>query len=63
MFVSQGTSNRDVATLHYNRARASFRLGLHCSAIADCTTALEKDATYRNATAQRAECYMVRAVR
>ncbi len=59
--ATQGTSHRDVATLYYNRARASYRMGLHCSAINDCCLALEKDASYRNAIAQRAECYMVRA--
>lgn len=52
------TSPRDLATLHYNRARARYRLGQHCAAIEDCSTALRHDGTYRNALAQRAECYM-----
>lgn len=55
----QTTTARDLATLHYNRARASYRLGRHCAAIDDCCAALDKDYTYRNAIAQRAECYMV----
>jgi tetratricopeptide (TPR) repeat protein len=55
---AQSTSPRDCATLHYNRARARYRLGAHCGAIEDCSTALNHDATYRNALAQRAECYM-----
>lgn len=57
----QSTSSRDLATLHYNRARAAYRLGQHCRAVEDCTDALDKDPTYRNAIAQRAECYMVRS--
>lgn len=55
----QNTSARDMSTLHYNRARSAYRLGRHCAAIDDCNAALEKDASYRNAVAQRAECYMV----
>lgn len=54
----QATTRRDLATLHYNRARASYRLGRHCNAIDDCTLALDHDASYRNALAQRAECHM-----
>ena len=49
---------RDLATLHYNRARAAYRLGKHVAAIEDCSIALERDSSYRNALAQRAECYM-----
>ena len=60
-FSSQSTSARDLATLHYNRARAAYRLGHHCKAVEDCTAALDKDESYRNALAQRAECYMVRS--
>jgi hypothetical protein len=56
----QTASARDIATLHYNRARARYRLGDHCAAIEDCTAALRYDGAYRNALAQRAECYMVR---
>ncbi len=52
------TSPRDLATLHYNRARAAYRLGRHVSAINDCGSALECDPAYRNALAQRAECHM-----
>lgn len=52
------TSARDLATLHYNRARARYRLSQHCAAVEDCTAALNHDGTYRNALAQRAECYM-----
>eukprot|EP00500_Bicosoecida_sp_ms1_P000567 CAMPEP_0203811330 /NCGR_PEP_ID=MMETSP0115-20131106/3498_1 /ASSEMBLY_ACC=CAM_ASM_000227 /TAXON_ID=33651 /ORGANISM="Bicosoecid sp, Strain ms1" /LENGTH=213 /DNA_ID=CAMNT_0050720153 /DNA_START=29 /DNA_END=667 /DNA_ORIENTATION=- len=55
---SMETSKRDLATLHYNRARAAYRLGKHCTAVDDCSAALEHDATYRNALAQRAECHM-----
>eukprot|EP01138_Halocafeteria_seosinensis_P011728 gb/GECG01011985.1/.p1 GENE.gb/GECG01011985.1/~~gb/GECG01011985.1/.p1 ORF type:complete len:958 (+),score=185.21 gb/GECG01011985.1/:1-2874(+) len=51
-------SPRDLATLYYNRARAAYRLAQHCQAIEDCNSALESDSTYRNALAQRAECYM-----
>jgi ankyrin repeat protein len=54
----QPPSARDMATLHYNRARARYRLGQHCAAVEDCTSALRNDASYRNALAQRAECYM-----
>jgi tetratricopeptide (TPR) repeat protein len=56
--ILQSASPRDLATLHYNRARARYRLGQHCAAIDDCTTALRHDGSYRNALAQRAECYM-----
>jgi DnaJ homolog subfamily C member 7 len=52
------TSRRDLATLHYNRARAAFRLGRHVAAVEDCNDALDKDASYRNAIAQRGECHM-----
>ena len=52
------TSPRDLATLHYNRARAAYRLGRHVSAIDDCGNALDCDPAYRNALAQRAECHM-----
>jgi len=52
------TSPRDLATLHYNRARAAYRLGRHVSAINDCGSALDCDPAYRNALAQRAECHM-----
>ena len=45
-------SPRDLATLFYNRARSHYRIGAHCAAIDDCTTALEHDPTYRNALAQ-----------
>jgi len=51
-------SRRDLATLHYNRARAAFRLGRHVAAVEDCGEALDQDGTYRNALAQRAECHM-----
>ncbi|KAA0166941.1 hypothetical protein FNF28_03012 [Cafeteria roenbergensis] len=51
-------SRRDLATLHYNRARAAFRLGRHVAAVEDCGAALEQDESYRNALAQRAECHM-----
>lgn len=51
-------SRRDLATLHYNRARAAFRLGLHVAAVEDCGAALDQDDSYRNALAQRAECHM-----
>jgi hypothetical protein len=53
-----GTSGRDVATLHYNRARARYRIGLHVAAVEDCSAALAVDSDYRNALAQRAECGM-----
>lgn len=49
---------RDMATLHYNRARAWYRTGSHLAAIEDCSSALKHDRTYRNALAQRAECHM-----
>jgi tetratricopeptide (TPR) repeat protein len=49
---SMAASPRDLATLHYNRARARYRLGAHCAAIEDCSTALEHDPSYRNALAQ-----------
>jgi curved DNA-binding protein CbpA len=52
------SSARDTATLHYNRARAHYRLGQHVAAIEDCTLALKYDGTYKNAIAQRAECNM-----
>jgi tetratricopeptide (TPR) repeat protein len=52
------SSARDTATLHYNRARAHYRLGQHVAAIEDCTLALRYDGTYKNAIAQRAECNM-----
>jgi hypothetical protein len=58
-FPMQNVSPRDLATLYYNRARSRFRLGAHCAAVDDCTVALRHDETYRNALAQRAECYMV----
>lgn len=45
-------SPRDLATLFYNRARSQYRIGAHCAAIDDCTTALEHDPSYRNALAQ-----------
>jgi curved DNA-binding protein CbpA/ankyrin repeat protein len=51
-------SARDCSTLYYNRARARFRVLQHCEAIEDCSAALRHDATYRNALAQRGECYM-----
>lgn len=54
-----GTKNpRDLATLHYNRARTQYRLGRHCAAIDDCNNALKHDSSYRNALAQCAESYM-----
>jgi tetratricopeptide (TPR) repeat protein len=49
---------RDVATLHYNCARAHFRLGEYAASIAACNAALAADGGYRNAVAQRAECHM-----
>jgi tetratricopeptide (TPR) repeat protein len=55
---STPSSPRDMATLHYNRARARYRLGSHLVAIEDCTAALLFDRSYRNALAQRAECHM-----
>ena len=58
MNVLQPATPRDLATLHYNRARAQYRLGHHCAAIEDCSAALNHDPTYRNALAQRAECNM-----
>ena len=54
----QPATHRDMATLHYNRARAAYRLGQHVSAVEDCGAALKQDGTYRNALAQRAECHM-----
>lgn len=51
-------SGRDQATLYYNRGRARYRLGAYCMAIEDCSSALNFDPTYKNALAQRAECYM-----
>jgi tetratricopeptide (TPR) repeat protein len=52
MGSASAASPRDLATLHYNRARARYRLGAHCAAIDDCSTALEHDPSYRNALAQ-----------
>lgn len=55
---SETKAPRDMATLHYNRARAWYRMGSHFAAIEDCSSALNHDRSYRNALAQRAECHM-----
>ena len=52
-------SDANVATLHYNVARADAKLEEHCLAIEHCDAALNmRNGEYPNALAQRASSYM-----
>ena len=51
-------SDGDVATLHFNCARAALKEGLHVRALEQSSCALEKRPEYANAAMLQAECYM-----
>eukprot|EP00919_Chromeraceae_sp_WS-2016_P077949 GHVR01184411.1.p1 GENE.GHVR01184411.1~~GHVR01184411.1.p1 ORF type:complete len:579 (-),score=157.34 GHVR01184411.1:105-1841(-) len=49
--------HENLTKLHYNKARACFRMGEWLDAISECDKCLKHDSLYENAFSQRAQCH------
>ena len=54
----EACAEQDLATLHFNCARAALKEGRHLTALAQAARALERRAGYANARMLQAECHM-----
>jgi len=54
----EACTDQDLATLHFNCARAALKEGRHLTALVQAASALERRADYANARMLQAECHM-----